>query len=979
MTAGEKLWRNLEQAADDPAFLAHATQEFPGLAAALAEPLGRRQVLRLMAASIALGGLAGCDTKYGGNLIPAVTIPPNIIPAVPNFYATAHVLDGYASGVVVKHVMGRPVNVDGNPEHPASLGAIDVYGQAQLLDFYDPDRSAEIMQGNIPAARVNLDAALSDQRVHLAAGHGAGLRILTGSVTSPTLIAQIEAVQQQYPEAQWIQWDPISRDAARQASWIAYGRPLEMIAYLDKADVLLSIDGDLLSSAPGRLRYARDFASRRNPSRTASMSRVYAIEPTPTLIGSVADHRFIAGPTDLRRIVMAVAASVLHNAPTIPEPGWVDPLVTDLKAARGRVLMHVGAAQPPELHALALAINEALGARGVTFDLIEPAVPPAVLQADAMGALIADMHAGTVGHLLIIDSNPLYTSPRSWGFAEALRRVPFSVALARRCDETARSTSWFVPQSHDWEAWSDARAYDGTVTVLQPQALPLYGGLSAHQMLGMYLTRPPVSTEESVRNTWAARLAGHSTDGWSEALARGLLPGTASAASDVRLRTEPRTEAAVAASLTATATSTATATGNTLTTSPGDGLTLLLRVDPNLWDGRFANNPWLQELPRPLTKVVWDNPVLIAPALAARMQLTSGDCIRLTIDKTSVVAPVWIMPGQAPDCVTALLGSGRRAAGSVGDDVGVDFYPLTGLTGPVVLGKIEARVELASTVHHDVLMDTPSEILRHGTLAQFLADPRFAATARDEPHLYRTLPPGPAAWGMSIDLNACIGCNACIVACQAENNISVVGKAQVLREREMHWLRIDRYFEGSADAPESFFQPVLCMHCEEAPCENVCPVGATVHDAEGLNVMVYNRCVGTRFCSNNCPYKVRRFNFYGYAREQPRPAQSWNPDVTVRARGVMEKCTYCIQRVAEARIVADRDSRPVGEVRTACQNACPTQAFTFGNLADPTSAVAGRKRSSLNFAMLEGQGTRPRTTYEALVRNPNPAIRTTPT
>jgi MoCo/4Fe-4S cofactor protein with predicted Tat translocation signal len=961
MNRSDKLWRSLEQAADNPAFLEHATQEFPGLAAALAEPLGRRQVLRLMAASIVLSGLAGCDSKYGGNLIPAVTVPPNIIPGLPNFYATAHVLDGYASGVVVKHIMGRPVKVDGNPEHPASLGAIDVYAQAQLLDFYDPDRAAEISRRGDPADRANLDVALSQQRANLALRQGAGLRILTGSVTSPTLIAQIEAVRRQYPEAQWTQWDPISRDAPREASRLVYGRPLDMIAYLDKADVLLAIDGDLLSSAPGRLRYARDFASRRNPSRTSSMSRVYAIESTPTLIGSVADHRFIAGPAELRRIVMALAAGVLHSTPTVSAPAWVGPLVADLRAARGRVLVHVGAAQPPELHALAHALNEALGARGTTYNLIEPAAGQAALQVDAMKGLISDMHAGQVSHLLIIDSNPLYASPSSWGFAEALERVSFSVALARHADETARSTTWFVPQTHDWETWSDARAYDGTVTVLQPQALPLYGGFSAHAMLGLYLTAPPLSAEQSVRQTWAARLGGDSANGWSDALARGFVPGTANAPSDARLRTE------------------GTAPNTISTAASGDGLTLLLRVDPNLWDGRFANNPWLQELPRPLTKVVWDNPLLIAPALAGRMQLTNGDCVRLAIDQASVVAPVWIMPGQAPDCITALLGSGRRAAGTVGDGIGIDFYPFAGQKGPVVLHKEKDRVELASTVHHNLLMETPPEILRHGTLAQFLADPHFAAHEHSEPHLYRTVPPGPAAWAMSIDLNACIGCNACIVACQAENNISVVGKTQVLREREMHWLRIDRYFEGEPDAPESFFQPVLCMHCEEAPCENVCPVGATVHDSEGLNVMVYNRCVGTRFCSNNCPYKVRRFNFYGYAKEQHRPAQSWNPDVTVRARGVMEKCSYCIQRVAEARIVADRESRPVGEVRTACQNACPTQAFTFGNLADPKSEVAQRKRSPLDFAMLEKQNTKPRTTYEALVRNPNPAIKGQPT
>ena len=392
-------------------------------------------------------------------------------------------------------------------------------------------------------------------------------------------------------------------------------------------------------------------------------------------------------------------------------------------------------------------------------------------------------------------------------------------------------------------------------------------------------------------------------------------PGTASAKSDVRLRGDA---------------------GQVTPPAPADAaLTVLFRPDPSLWDGRFANNAWLQELPRPLTKLVWDNPLMIAPDLAKRMQLENGDRVRLAIGEASVIAPVWIMPGQAPDCVTALLGSGRRAAGTIGNGSGFDYYPLTGLDGPVTLRKDKGRAELASTVHHNLLLETPPEILRHGTLAEFVANPRFAANEQSEPHIYRTVPPGPAAWAMSVDLNSCIGCNACVVACQAENNIPVVGKSQVLHEREMHWLRIDRYFEGDADAPESFFQPVLCMHCEQAPCEIVCPVGATVHDSEGINAMVYNRCVGTRFCSNNCPYKVRRFNYFGYGNEQHRPAESWNPDVTVRGRGVMEKCTYCIQRIAEARIVADRDSRPVGEVKTACQTACPTQAFTFGNLADP--------------------------------------------
>ncbi len=951
------LWRSLEQAADDPVFLARAADEFPGLARALAEPRDRRQMLRLMAAAFALGGLGGCDPgRPYGHLIPAVRIPANIIPAIPNFYATAHVLDGYASGIVVKHNMGRPIKVDGNPNHPASLGATGVFAQAEVLDFYDPDRAAQITAHGEPSDRQTLETALAAQRAALARSRGAGLRILTGTVTSPTLAAQLDALLRQYPEAHWHQWDPVSRDAVLRGATEGYGRPLDMVAHLEQADIVLAIDSDLLSSAPGHLRYARDFAARRNPSRTPRMSRVYAIEPTPTLIGSVADHRFIAGPNELREIVAALAAGILSDAPAGSAPDWLDTVIADLKAAQGRALVHVGPDQPAEMHTLALAMNEALGARGVTFELVEPAAHNPVDQAASLRALIAAMQAGQVTSLLIVDSNPAFAAPGNWGFTKALQRVPFSLTLARREDETALATSWFVPMTHPWEAWSDTRAYDGTATILQPQALPLYDGVSAHEILGLYMGPAPLSAEHAVKASWKDRLGRDFATGWFDALAKGVVPRTASAKSGVGLRSTARNAA--------------------LPPAKSRALNVLFRPDPSLWDGRFANNPWLQELPRPLTKLVWDNPLLIAPAQAARMRLENGDRVRLSIGTASVVAPVWIMPGQAPDCITALLGSGRRAAGSIGDGSGFDYYPLTGLDAPAVLHKESGREELASTVHHNLLLETPPEILRRGTLAEFVANPRFAANEHPEAHIYRTIPPGPAAWAMSVDLNACIGCNACVIACQAENNIAVVGKPQVLQEREMQWLRIDRYFEGSADAPESFFEPVLCMHCEQAPCEIVCPVGATLHDSEGLNLMVYNRCIGTRFCSNNCPYKVRRFNYFGYGYEQHRPPVSWNPDVTVRGRGVMEKCTYCIQRIAEARIAADRDSRPVGEVRTACQAACPTRAFTFGNLADPESAVSKRKQSPLDFAMLEQQNTHPRTTYEALVRNPNPAIKT---
>lgn len=960
--ASDRLWRSLEEAAGDPAFQAHVSREFPGLAAALAEPVDRRQALKLMGATLLMSALGACDSKFGESLIPAVKMPPNIIPGRPNFYATAHVLDGYATGVLVKHNMGRPVRVDGNPNHPASLGASDVFAQAELLGFYDPDRAAQPSAKGIPSDRASVERLLAGERAGWAADGGRGLRILTGCVTSPTLAMQLDSVLERYPQARWIPWEPISREAVRQGASLAYGSAVESVVHLERADLVLSIDGDLLEAGPARLRYAHDLASRRNPTR-GPMSRIYAIEPTPTLLGSSADHRFIAGVRELPRIVSLLARGVLGagqpDAATAQDaPRWLAPLIEDLRAARGRVYVHVGASQPPEVHALAHAMNEALGARGATFDLIESPAH-ASSHAQSLRELIEDMHARRVTSLVIIDSNPVYSAPGAFGFTEALKQVPLSIALAGRADETAQRTTWFVPQAHDWETWSDARAFDGTATLLQPQSLPLYGGLSANELLGLFLDFAPASAEQAVRATWQARLGDHFEERWREALAMGVVAGSSSAKSGAVLRAE-------AAQLSPAAGA----------PSPAASLDVLFRPDPSLWDGRYANNPWLQELPRPLTKLVWDNPLLISPALARELALGNGDLARLAVGEVSVSAPVWILPGQAHGCITALLGSGRSGAGSIGDGAGVDYYPLMGVAGAPSLAKAAGRVELASTVHHNLLLETPAEILRHGTLAQYRDDPRFAANEESEPHLYQTRPPGPAAWAMSIDLNACIGCNACIIACQQENNIPVVGKKEVLREREMHWLRIDRYFEGAADDPQSFFQPVLCMHCEQAPCENVCPVGATVHDSEGLNVMVYNRCVGTRFCSNNCPYKVRRFNFFGYARQQHRPPESWNAEVTVRARGVMEKCSYCVQRIAEARIAADRESRPVGEVKTACQSACPAQAFSFGNLAEAGSDVVLRKRSPLAFAMLEKQNTRPRTTYEALVRNPNPAIGT---
>jgi MoCo/4Fe-4S cofactor protein with predicted Tat translocation signal len=949
-----RQWRSLDELAEDPAFLARAAQEFPSLVESLARPADRRRVLKLMAAAFAMGGLAGCSAgSPGGHLIPAVRQPPNIIPGVPNFYATAHVLDGYAAGIVVEHQMGRPIKVEGNPRHPASLGATDALAQAQLLDFYDPDRAGAILTNNLPSDRQSLLTAFSVLRAKLAQNHGEGLRVLTGTVTSPSLAAQIDALATTYPQARWHQWDAVSRENVREGATLAYGRPLEIVPKLDAADVILAIDSDILSSAPGHVRFARDFAARRNPTRTQKMSRVYAIEPTPTLIGSVADHRFIAGPRDLHRIVAALAAQLLQGASPSDVPAWVGTVAADLTANQGRAFVHAGPDQPAETHALVHAINEKLGARGATLDLIEP-VAHAPSNQGSLSELTADMHAGKVTALLIIDSNPVYAAPATLGFADALKEVEFSLALTQALNETSNAARWAVPMAHPWETWSDARAYDGTASILQPQALPLYNGMSPHTLVGLLSEPNPPPPPALVQATWKSQLAGDFTQNWHDALADGIVPGTASAKASVSLA------------------------GNAAQLSPpapaDQPLHILFRPDPHLWDGRYANNSWLLELPRPLTKLTWDNPLLLAPAQAGKLGLRNGDEVRASVGGATVTAPVWIMPGQAEDCAVALVGFGRQLAGSVGTGTGVDFFPLVGRPGALSLAKTGRHVSLASTEHHNALFNVAGEIVKRGSLAQFRTDPRFLTTDERAPELYRWVPEGPAAWAMSIDLNACIGCNACVVACQAENNVPVVGKEQVLRDREMHWLRIDRYYEGDAAAPATYFQPMLCMHCEQAPCEVVCPVGATVHDAEGLNVMVYNRCVGTRFCSNNCPYKVRRFNYFAFAQEEHRAPEARNPDVTVRARGVMEKCTFCLQRIAEARIAADRDNKPIGEVKTACQAACPTQAFTFGNLRDSTSAVAARKQSPLDYALLADQNTHPRVTYEASIRNPNPAI-----
>jgi MoCo/4Fe-4S cofactor protein with predicted Tat translocation signal len=962
-------WRTLEELAETPEFTAIVERELPRFRD-VAAGFDRRRFLQLMAASMALGGLSACGPEENPRqLLPYVEQPPGIVPGRSRYYATATTLEGYATGVLIAHQMARPIKVEGNPDHPASLGAASGIMQATILGLYDPRRAQSIIgNGQIDTWEAFI-TALYEHRGQLIAKHGEGLRLLTGTVTSPSLAAQIKAVQQEFPAMRWHQWEPLHRENELAASQRAFGRPLERVFNVGAADVIFAVESDLISAVPGWLAYARQFAAHRRPDETGGkMSRVYAIESTPTLIGAKADHRLPMRPADISAAVRYLAGAVGAGPKEwaqaeIKDADWLKAAAQDLMQHHGHALVHAGHEQPEEIHLLADAINASLGGFGATIRLIEPVAVSPTPQRQSLEELVGDMTAGKVDTLLMLDTNPVFTAPADIDFAGALRHVPLSVSLALYPDETAEASRWLIPATHEYEAWSDARAFDGTITIQQPQVRRLYGGHSAQELLSVLQANTSPNDYALVRNFWQQEAQqkgqGDFEAFWHESLRVGIVKDSASPTATATLRTD------LVANLAPSA-------------SAGTGLDLLFRPDLLVWDGRFADNAWLLEMPRPFTRLTWGNAALIAPATATRLGIRTEDVLTISTNGHSVQTPFFVLPGQAPDCITLPLGFGRRAGG-LGVDVGFDVYQLRNKNTPwlvdtIALSKTSETLRLATTQGHDRVAGR--DLIHEGTLAEYQRNPKFLEPERNEESLYPSYSYPRYAWAMAIDLNSCIGCQACAVACQAENNVPVVGKDQVLAGRVMHWLRIDRYYSGSPETPDVAFEPMPCMHCENAPCEVVCPVHATVHDHEGLNLMVYNRCVGTRFCSNNCPYKVRRFNFFDYTAQNDRPAESWNPQVTVRERGVMEKCTYCIQRVRMAQIDADKEDRLVREeeVQTACQQSCPTQAIIFGNRNDATSAVAHRKASPLDYVLLEELNTRPRTSYAALIRNPNPAI-----
>ncbi|NPD69501.1 TAT-variant-translocated molybdopterin oxidoreductase [Lichenicola cladoniae] len=954
---GPTAWRSLEDLAGTPAFRRFLKAEYPGVAnvagpgsTLLGSPIDRRRFFRVMAASLALAGLAGCDddsdTDGRTEEIPYVRDPAHIIASTNTRYATATLTDGFANGVHVVTRNGRPHKIESNTEHPWTRGGTDVLGQASILGLYDPFRSQTVLRSGRPTDWDTFRAMMLAPIAVARARQGDGLRLLTGPITSPSLAAQIARFHTELPGLHWHSHEPISRAPIRDGSQQAFGRSLETRWRFDKAHVVVALDGDFLDPGPQQVGASRDWIeARRASARSATLLTLHSFSPTPSLTSAKADYH---APMSAREIASLADCLATGQAWTGPASAAVQQAIAALEGARGQGIVHVGVSQPASVHAAVHRANARLGNLGAS--VLQTESP--VAAAEDVASLLAAMQAGQVQTLVMIGTNPLYDMPADLDFAARLEHVPLKIHAGDYADETAESCDWHLPLAHPLEAWGDARAFDGTVSLMQPTIAPFYEGRSPQEILSLLTDPEPQSGQALLKAYWGTQWGDATDNRWHLSLRRGFVADSAFApvpVSLIRASTSP-----VAA-------------------PDAAGLELLFRPDPSIRDGASinANNAWLQELPKPLSKIVWENVVAISPRLAQREGLGNGDLVTLEAGGHRIEAPVWITPGQAENTLTMTLGYGRRTADMLATNLGYDAYALQRGATPwgrddATLRRTGRRAQIATTQDHSsmeghefVRMQQPGA--RQNDEASLKPATLYASGGVEKPGDGR-------AWGMVIDLDSCIGCNACVVACQSENNIAVVGKDQVMQGREMHWLRIDRYYEGDLDAPDTRFQPVPCMHCEDAPCEVGCPVEATLHDHEGLNLMVYNRCVGTRACSGYCPYKVRHFNYLDYsAGAKPSIQAGRNPDVTVRAIGVMEKCTYCVQRIAEARIDSDKSGQPIadGVVQTACQTSCPTRAISFGNLEDPTAQVTAQRRDDRNYALLGELGVKPRTTYLA--------------
>lgn len=1067
--SGKDYWRSVEECVDAPEFEEFVKQEYPQHAEEWEDGLSRRNFIKVMGASLALAGLSGCVIQPAEKIVPYVSQPEEIVPGKPLFYATAMTLGGVATGLLGKSNEGRPTKIEGNPEHPGSLGATDVLAQASLLDLYDPDRSQEILRRGDSATwqsfMQEIRAKLDENRVD----GGAGVRFLSETVTSPTLVAQMRQILSELPNARWYQYEPVNQDNVMAGAKLAFGSVAKPVYKFDQATRILSLDADLFSNF--NVRYIKDF----NKSRVFSeekkeINRLYSVETTISLTGAKADHRLAVKPSQMPEVAKAIAAAmgVAGATSTYTEnANWIQGVARDLKANGAKSLVVVGDNQSPAVHALAHAMNAALGAVGTTVTYVEPFQPfPDVLQIDQLRTLVQEIDNGAVKMLVILGGNPAYNTPADLRLdfnrfkADANdtvgRKVPLRIHVGRYFDETAEICHWHVPENHYLESWSDARAYDGTISIVQPLIQPLYDGKSIHEVAQLFFrenydkkdldivkehwqqqnfggtprTMTATANNQPRVNNQAQTNNQQETPNATQNQSPAMTTATPSNESPQNRAANPTGGSVNAASKsfddnwrkavhdgfvanTAAATKSVSASTGFLSQPPtptnSGALEISILPDPSVYDGRFTNNGWLQELPNPLTKITWENVALVSPNTAKRLginqsvdenELVGGeqgatfintrggnllsDLVTLKMSGASIAKPVpmWIAPGQPDDTITVYMGYGRKRAGRVGTDLGYNAFDVRNSNamnfGAGEVAKTGGQATIASTQIHfnmegrDLLRVWDVENV--GELSKESKKKEEELAGYDD-SMYPRYEYTGNKWGMTIDLNSCVGCNACVIACQSENNIPVVGKEQVERSREMHWMRVDAYYSGDVSNPDGpSFQPILCQQCEQAPCEVVCPVHATVHSAEGLNDMVYNRCIGTRYCSNNCPYKVRRFNFLLYQDwDTPQYKLMRNPEVTVRSRGVMEKCTYCTQRISSARIEAEKDGRRVrdGEILTACQSVCPADAIVFGDLNDPNSQVVKLKKDERNYILLNELNTQPRTTYLAALKNQN--------
>ncbi len=997
---GTRYWRSLDDLAGTPDARARLSEEFPGGTETPVDGASRREFLKLMGASLALGGMAGCRWPKE-TIVPYAYRPPGRTPGQPERYATAMEIGGVATGLLVTSYDGRPIKVEGNPSHPFSLGATSAIHQASVLELYDPDRSRTVVrrEGG-QTIRQSWDDFAGFAQSHFAElrqRKGKGLAILSEATSSPSVARLRARLAEVMPDARWYEYEPISWDNEREGTRLAFGKPLRPQYHFDQADVIVCLDADPLLTHPAAVRYARDFAKGRRGD-DGRMNRLYVIESAHSITGSMADHRLAVSSREVGRLASVLCSELLHLHVKLPRTGeeavfglaeparrFILSLAQELEKREGACLVLAGARQPARTHALAQLMTVMLGELGKTVTYTVDPEPARPAQAEAIKALGTAMAEGEIETLVILGANPVCNAPSDAAVADNLAKVKTSIHLSLYDDETSSVCTWHVPRAHYLESWDDARAYDGTISIVQPLIAPLYGGKTPSELIAMVLGKPSPKGHDIVRRTFQQIVKQTDMESaWRGALHEGIIAGTAwpedkapaaHKADFEKLLSKPSAEA------------------------PTPGYELVFCQDHSVYDGRFANNAWLQEWPDPMTKLTWDNAALVSSATAKRIGLANGDLLRLKVGDRQAELPAFILPGQADGTIAVSLGYGRRKSGRVGDGVGVDAYQIrTSITMGFATGvQVERVTEAGAPKKHafattqDQHPITPigqkekhkriSKLILEADLREYKAHPDFAKHAVHHPpleSLWTEHAYGPHRWAMAIDLSACIGCGACVVACQAENNVPVVGKAQVARGREMHWIRVDRYFKGDPDTPTVVHQPVMCAHCENAPCEQVCPVAATVHDAEGLNVMVYNRCVGTRYCSNNCPFKVRRFNYFNYRTDlSDTEKMAMNPEVTVRSRGVMEKCTYCVQRIQAAKIQAKNERKPIrdGQIVPACAQVCPTGAIVFGDLADTNSEVWRLQNANQRaYHMLAELNIKPRTAYLAKLRNRNPEL-----